>query len=59
MAFYSTRPIWCALASRKIVGDGELVGGWGVVVAVMSNVTHAATSVIAPVPRAPRIPGSS
>ena len=58
MAFYSTPSdlVRFGLANNG-VGDGELVGGWvmslltlpdrGVVVAVMSNVTHADTSVIA------------
>jgi CubicO group peptidase (beta-lactamase class C family) len=58
MAFYSTPSdlVRFGLANDG-VGDGELAGGWvmslltlpdrGVVVAVMSNVTHADTSVIA------------
>jgi len=58
MAFYSTPSdlVRFGLANDG-VGDGELAGGWvmsllmlpdrGVVVAVMSNVTHAGTSVIA------------
>jgi CubicO group peptidase (beta-lactamase class C family) len=58
MAFYSTPSdlVRFGLANNG-VGDGELAGGWvmslltlpdrGVVVAVMSNVTHAGTSVIA------------